>query len=164
MHGTGNSFLRGPGGTNCAVELWRNVRKRAWSTEDPEQRKSLQEPLRATRAWKQASIHQRCCLWRKVYRVAAERRPEWREAPSNRIWVRRSNRVSRAEVRPGISGQGCEVKYCVLALTCRKRALRVVHQAPRGYGFEAWRQLCRKFDTHPPVRSRGMLQVLLSSS
>ena len=50
--------------------------------------------------------------------------------------------------------------YCVLALTCRKRALRVVHQAPRGYGFEAWRQLCRKFDTHPPVRSRGMLQVL----
>ena len=54
--------------------------------------------------------------------------------------------------------------YCVLALTCRKRALRVVHQAPRGYGFEAWRQLCRKFGTHPPVRSRGMLQVLLSSS
>ena len=51
---------------------------------------------------------------------------------------------------------------CVLALTCRKRALQVVQQVPRGYGFAAWRQLCRKFGPHPPVRSRGMLQVLLS--
>ena len=41
--------------------------------------------------------------------------------------------------------------YCVLALTCRKRALQVVQQVPRGYGFEAWRQLCRKFGQHPPV-------------
>ena len=46
--------------------------------------------------------------------------------------------------------------------TCRKRALQVVQQVPRGYGFEAWRQLCRKFGPHPPVRSRGMLQALLS--
>ena len=38
----------------------------------------------------------------------------------------------------------------------------MVQQVPRGYGFEAWRQLCRKFEPHPPVRSRGMLQVLLS--
>ena len=52
--------------------------------------------------------------------------------------------------------------YCVLALICRKRALQVVHQVPRGHGFEAWRQQCRKFEPHLPVRSRGMLQVLLS--
>ena len=50
---------------------------------------------------------------------------------------------------------------CVLALTCRKRALQVVQQVPRGYGFEAWRQLCRKFEPRPPVRSRVMLQVPL---
>ena len=48
--------------------------------------------------------------------------------------------------------------HCVLALTCRKKALQVVQQVPRGYGFEAWRQLCRKPGQHPPVRSRGMLQ------
>ena len=54
--------------------------------------------------------------------------------------------------------------YCGLALTCRKRAMQVVQQVPRGHGFEAWRQLCRKFGPHPPVRSRGMLQVLLSST
>ena len=57
------------------------------------------------------------------------------------------------------------IQLCwVLALTCRKRALQVVQQVPRGYGLEAWRQLCRKFGPHPPVRSRGMLQVLLSST
>ena len=55
-----------------------------------------------------------------------------------------------------------EQLYCVLALTCRKRALQVVQQVPRGYGFEAWRQLCRKFEPHPLARSRGMLEVLLS--
>ena len=54
--------------------------------------------------------------------------------------------------------------YCVLALTCKKRALQVVQQVPRGYGFEAWRRLCRKFGQHPPARSRGMLQTLLSST
>ena len=40
----------------------------------------------------------------------------------------------------------------------------MVLQVLRGYGFEAWRQLCRKFEPHPSVRSRGMLQVLLSST
>ena len=34
--------------------------------------------------------------------------------------------------------------YCVLALTCRKRALQAVQQVPRGYGFEAWRMLCKE--------------------
>ena len=34
----------------------------------------------------------------------------------------------------------------------------MVQQVPRGYGFEARRQLCRKFETHLPVRSRGVLQ------
>ena len=48
-----------------------------------------------------------------------------------------------------LSAQLC----CVLALTCRKRALQVVQQVPRGYWFESWRQLCRKFGPHPPVRS-----------
>ena len=54
--------------------------------------------------------------------------------------------------------------YCVLALTCTKRARQLVQQVPRGYGFEAWRQLCRKLGQRPPVRSRGMLQALLSST
>ena len=54
--------------------------------------------------------------------------------------------MTRAERRLSIQ------LYCVLALTCRKRALQVVQQVPRGYGFEAWRQL----------RSRGMLEALLS--
>ena len=40
-----------------------------------------------------------------------------------------------------------EQLYCVLALTCWKRAPQVVQQVPRGYGFEAWRHLCRKFCT-----------------
>ena len=53
-----------------------------------------------------------------------------------------------------------EQLYCVLALTCRKRALQLVQQVPRGYGLEAWRQLCRKFGHHPPIGSRGMLQAL----
>ena len=52
--------------------------------------------------------------------------------------------------------------YCVLALTCRRRVLQVVQQVPRGHGFEAWRRLCRKFEPRPPVRSSGVLQVLLS--
>ena len=55
-----------------------------------------------------------------------------------------------------------EQLYCVLDLTCRRRALQVVQQFPRGFGLEAWRQLCRKFGPHPRVGSRGMLQVLLS--
>ena len=54
--------------------------------------------------------------------------------------------------------------YCVLALTFWKRALQVVQKVPKGYGFEAWRQLCTKFGQHPLVRSRGMLQALLSST
>ena len=53
-----------------------------------------------------------------------------------------------------------EQLYFVLALTCRKGALQV----PRGYWFKAWKQLCRKFEPHPSVRSRGMLWVLLSST
>ena len=57
-----------------------------------------------------------------------------------------------------------EQLYCVLALTCRKRALQIVQQVPRGYVFEAWRQQCQKFEPHPPVRSSGMLQVLLLST
>ena len=54
--------------------------------------------------------------------------------------------------------------YCVLELTCRKRALQLVQQVPRGYGFEARRRLCRKLGQHPPARSRGMLQAPLSST
>ena len=66
--------------------------------------------------------------------------------------------MTRAEIRLSIQ------LYCVLPLTCRQRALQVVQQVRRCYGFEAWRQLCRKFGKHPPVRSRGMLQALLSST
>ena len=43
--------------------------------------------------------------------------------------------MTRAEIRLSIQ------LNCVLALTCRKRALQVVQQVPRGYGFEAWRHL-----------------------
>ena len=41
--------------------------------------------------------------------MVVERRREWREAPSVRIWVRASKRVSKAkaEVRPGMPG--CQV-------------------------------------------------------
>ena len=34
--------------------------------------------------------------------------------------------------------------YCVSVLTCRGKALQVVQQVPRSFGFEAWRQLCKE--------------------
>ena len=43
--------------------------------------------------------------------------------------------MTRAEKR--FSAQA----YCVLVLTCRGKALQVVQRDPRGFGFEAWRQL-----------------------
>ena len=50
----------------------------------------------------------------------------------------------------------------VLALTCRGKALQVVRRVPEGFGFEAWKQLCRKFEPRLPSRFQGMLQALLS--
>ena len=52
--------------------------------------------------------------------------------------------------------------YSVLVLTCRGKALQVVRRIPRGFGFEAWRQLYDQFEPHPPVRSQEMCQALLS--
>ena len=52
--------------------------------------------------------------------------------------------------------------YCVLVLTCRSKALQVVQQVPRGFGFQAWRQLFKEFEPHPPVKSQEMCQALLS--
>ena len=42
--------------------------------------------------------------------------------------------------------------YCVLVLTCRRKALQVVQQVPKGLGFEAWRQLYKEFEPRPPVK------------
>ena len=52
--------------------------------------------------------------------------------------------------------------FCVLALTCRGKALQVVRRVPEGFGFEAWKQLCREFEPRLPSRFQGMLQGLLS--
>ena len=52
--------------------------------------------------------------------------------------------------------------FCVLALSRRGKALQVVRRVPEGFGFEAWKQLCREFEPRLPSRFRGMLQALLS--
>ena len=52
--------------------------------------------------------------------------------------------------------------FCVLALTCRGKALQVVRRVPEGFGFEAWKQLCREFEPRLPSRFQGMLQALLA--
>ena len=67
-----------------------------------------------------------------------------------------STAMTRAEKR--FSAQA----YCVHVLTCRGKALQVVQRAPRGFGFEAWRQLHIEFEPHPPVKSQEMCQALLS--
>ena len=64
--------------------------------------------------------------------------------------------MTRAEKR--FSAQA----YCVLVLTCRGKALQVVQRVPRGFGFEAWRQLYEDFEPHLPVKSQGMRQARLS--
>ena len=56
--------------------------------------------------------------------------------------------MTRAEKR--FSAQA----YCVLVLTCRCRALQVVQRVPRGFGFEAWRQLCEKTSPKKCVKPR----------
>ena len=61
--------------------------------------------------------------------------------------------MTRAEKR--FSAQA----YCVLVLTCRGKALQMVQRVP---GFEAWRQLYKEFEPHPPVKSQEMCQALLS--
>ena len=66
-----------------------------------------------------------------------------------------STAMTRAEKR--FSAQAyCVQAYCVLVLTCRCKALQVVQQAPRGFGFEAWRQLHKEFEPHPHVKSQEM--------
>ena len=82
--------------------------------------------------------------------------------PCGRDWQTRI--IADNTTMTGAERRLSEQLYCVLALTCRKRAPQVVQQVPRGYGLEAWRQLCRKFGPHLRVRSRGMLQVVLSST
>ena len=52
--------------------------------------------------------------------------------------------------------------FHVLALTFRGKALQVVRRVPEGFGFEAWKQLCREFEPRLPSRFQGMLQALLS--
>ena len=52
--------------------------------------------------------------------------------------------------------------FYVLALTCRGKALQVVRRVPEGFGFEAWKQLCREFEPRLPSRFQGVLQALFS--
>ena len=52
--------------------------------------------------------------------------------------------------------------FYVRALTCRGKTLQVVRRVPEGFGFEAWKQLCREFETRLPSRFQGMVQALLS--
>ena len=52
--------------------------------------------------------------------------------------------------------------FCVLALTFRGKALQVVRRVPEGFGFEAWKQLCREFEPRLPSRFQKMLQALFS--
>ena len=52
--------------------------------------------------------------------------------------------------------------YCVLVLTCRGKALQVIQRVPRGFGFEAWRQLCEELEPRPPAKSQEMCQAFLS--
>ena len=66
--------------------------------------------------------------------------------------------MTRAEKR--FSAQA----YCVLVLTCRGKALQVVQRVPRGFGFEAWRQLCEEFEPRPPAKSQGRCQALSVAS
>ena len=54
--------------------------------------------------------------------------------------------------------------FYVLALTCRGKALQVVRRVPEGFGFEAWKQLCREFEPCLPSRFQGMLQALLAQT
>ena len=66
--------------------------------------------------------------------------------------------MTRAEKR--FSAQA----FCVLVLTCRGKALQVVQRVPRGFGFEAWRQVNEEFEPRPPATSQGTCQALLSSA
>ena len=66
--------------------------------------------------------------------------------------------MTRAETR--FSAQA----YGVLVLTCRRKALQVVQQVPRGLGFEAWRQQHKEFEPHPPVKSKDMRQALIDAN
>ena len=40
--------------------------------------------------------------------------------------------------------------------------MQVVRRVPEGFGFEAWKQLCREFEPRLPSRFQGMLQALLA--
>ena len=40
----------------------------------------------------------------------------------------------------------------------------MVRRVPEGFGFEAWKQLCREFEPRLPSRFQGMLQALLAPS
>ena len=52
--------------------------------------------------------------------------------------------------------------FYVLAFTCRGKSLQVVRLAPEGFGFEAWKQLCKEFEPRLPSRFQGLLQAILS--
>ena len=66
--------------------------------------------------------------------------------------------MTRAEKR--FSAQA----FCVLILTCKGKALLMVQRVPKGFWFEAWKQLFEDLEPRPPVKSQEMCQALLSST
>ena len=52
--------------------------------------------------------------------------------------------------------------FYVLALSCRGKPLQVVRRVPEGFGFEAWKQLCKEFESRFLSRFQGILQAILS--
>ena len=126
-------------------------RGRNWETRDVQRRKRLEQ---SSQQQCLVSVESHCS--KLLCRVQPDGDPgccsgwktwKFRSSPTNTTMTR----AERLSIQ----------LYCMLALTCRKKTLQVVQQVPRGHGFEAWRQLCRKFGQHPPVRSRGMLQAPL---
>ena len=88
---------------------WRKRRKSVWSIWVSDLRKSRHESLRVMRTLWKASFHQMGCLPRGWVWVT-RRRWEWRETPSERIWVKDPNKASKTEVRPTLSGRELKVK------------------------------------------------------
>ena len=54
--------------------------------------------------------------------------------------------------------------FYVLALTCRGKSLQVVRRVPEGFGFEAWKQLCKEIEPRLRSRFQGILQPILSTA
>ena len=45
---------------------------------------------------------------------------------------------------------------------CFATSLQVLRRVPEGFGFEAWKQLCKEFEPRLPSRFQAMLQAISS--